>query len=683
MKSLELNLFGGFQARAAGQVIDVSGRKERALVAFLGMPPGELRSRDKLCGLLWGDRGDKQARDSLKQALHRLRSSFEFVLPLPIFADREFLALDRTAVAVDVQEFEQLISEGTPEAIARATALYRGDLLDGLDVRDPAFEEWLLIERQRLRGLQREALATLLDRHLASGARQEAGDVARRLLSIDPLREAAHRALMQNFVERGEAALALRQYQFCRDALQRELGVGPEVETELLYQSIKQRRARSPGVPSAPAYSTTAPLSEASSKLHTAEGAGRSAVSTPLTFNSSIAVLPFTNLSSSAEQEYFCDGITEDIIVLLARYRWLMVISRGSSFVYKNRQADVRQIGAALGTRYLVEGSVRRLGQRIRIAAQLVDATDGAHLWAEHYDRSLDDIFSLQDEIGRTIASAIEAELSDVQREIAHRKDPDDLDAWDWHQRGLWHFYQFNTSGFAQAERMFDRAIAIEPGLGRAHAGQALVQVQDAFYGDPGIRDAALDAAKSSGLRAVECDTKDAACHFALGRAHSLRRAYAEAIVELEHAIELNPSFAQAHFALGHTLLWSGRRREAIDLSDRAERLSPRDPHLWTFHHSRAQALLLLGDLKKAEEFGIKATQQPNATYWPFATLAATLEMSGQTTKASAVVRELLHRKPHYNCGYIRQDFFFWNESEKRDVAELYVEALTRAGVPA
>jgi len=682
MKSLELILFGGFQARAAGQVIDVPGRKERALLALLAMPPGELRSRDKLCGLLWGDRGDKQAHDSLKQALHRLRSSFELVLPLPISADREFLALDRTGVAIDVQEFEQLISEGTPEAVERATALYRGDLLDGLDVRDPAFEEWLLIERQRLRSLQREALATLLDRHLASDARQQAGDVARRLLSIDPLREAAHRALMQNLVERGEAALALKQYQLCRDALQRELGVGPEVETERLYQSIKERRARPPGVPSARTYDTTDSIPEAPSRPNSAEGAGPLANS-PLTFSSSIVVLPFTNLSSNAEQEYFCDGITEDIIVLLARYRWLMVISRGSSFVYKNHHADARQIGAALGAHYLVEGSVRRLGQRIRIAAQLIDATDGAHLWAEHYDRSLEDVFALQDEIGRTIASAIEAELSDLQREIAHRKDPDDLDAWDWHQRGLWHFYRFNNAGFVQAERMFDQAIAIEPGLGRAHAGRALVQVQDAFYGDPAIREATLDAAKLSGQRAVECDAKDAACHFALGRAHRLRRAYAEAIVELEHAIELNPSFAQAHFALGHTLLWSGRKREAIGLSDRAERLSPRDPHLWTFHHSRAQALFLLGDLKEAEEFGIKATQQPNATYWPFATLAATLGMSGQLTKASAVVKELLRRKPDYNCRYIRQDFFFWNESEKRDVAELYVEALTRAGVPA
>src|SRR5262249_10216379 len=151
---------------------------------------------------------------------------------------------------------------------------------------------------------------------------------------------------------------------------------------------------------------------------------------------------------------------------------------------------------------------------------QLVNAADGTHLWAEHYDRNLEDVFTLQDEIGRTIASAIEAELSDLEREIARRKDPGNLDAWDWHQRGLWHFYQLSSAGFVEAERLFVRAVAIEPTLGRAHAGLGLVQVQvqDAFYGDPAMRQAMLDAAVSSGQRAVECDARDAACHFALAR---------------------------------------------------------------------------------------------------------------------------------------------------------------------
>ena len=242
MASLQLVLLGGFQARAAGQEIDVPGRKERALLAFLAIPAGEARSRDKLAGLLWSDRGDSQARDSLKQAVFKLRKSLDCVQPSPLLADREFVSLERAAVAVDVAEFEQLIGEGTIESLARATALYRGDLLDGLDLRDAAFDEWLLMERQRLRDLAREALAKLVDRHMTSGAHDQAAAAARRLLALDPLREAAHRALMQIYAAQGQTALALKQYQLCRDALQSELGVRPEAETERLYRSIQEKR---------------------------------------------------------------------------------------------------------------------------------------------------------------------------------------------------------------------------------------------------------------------------------------------------------------------------------------------------------------------------------------------------------------------------------------------------------
>jgi hypothetical protein len=174
MASLQLILLGGFQARAAGKEIDVPGRKERALLALLAIPAGESRSRDKLAGLLWSDRGDSPARDSLKQAIFKLRKSLDGVQPSPLLADREFVSLERAAAAVYVAEFEQLIGEGTTESLARAAALYRGDLLDGLDLRDAAFDEWLLMERERLRHLAREALAKLLDRHMTGGAYDQA-----------------------------------------------------------------------------------------------------------------------------------------------------------------------------------------------------------------------------------------------------------------------------------------------------------------------------------------------------------------------------------------------------------------------------------------------------------------------------------------------------------------------------
>src|SRR5262245_50120780 len=183
MASLQLLLLGGFQASAAGQQIDVPGRKERALLAYLGLPAGEARSRDKLAGLLWSDRADSQARESLKQAVFKLRRSLDRLQPSPLAADREFVALDGKTVSVDVAEFEQLIEQGTVEALAQAAALYRGDLLDGLDVRDQAFDEWLLMERKRLRDRLREVLAKLIDRYMSDGAHDHAAAAARRLLA--------------------------------------------------------------------------------------------------------------------------------------------------------------------------------------------------------------------------------------------------------------------------------------------------------------------------------------------------------------------------------------------------------------------------------------------------------------------------------------------------------------------
>jgi TolB-like protein len=389
MASLQLVLLGGFQARAAGQEIDVPGRKDRALLAFLAIPAGEARSRDKLAGLLWSDRGDSQARESLKQAVFKLRKSLDGVQPSPLLADREFVSLEKAAVTVDVAEFEQLIGESTIESLARATALYRGDLLDGLDLRDAAFDEWLLMERQRLRDLAREALAKLVDWHISSGAHDQAAAAARRLLAIDPLREVAHRALMQIYAAQGQTALALKQYQLCRDALQNELGVKPEPETERLYQSIQEKRATArrtaDQAPAAQVAAESRSIPDAPPGVHDPQAPEVGA-------KPSIAILPFTNLSGDPAQEYFADGIVEDIISGLTRLHWLFVIARDSSFVFKGKAIDVRQAGRELGVRYVLEGSVRKSGNRLRITAQLVEGATGAHLWARNFDGIVEDV---------------------------------------------------------------------------------------------------------------------------------------------------------------------------------------------------------------------------------------------------------------------------------------------------
>jgi TolB-like protein/DNA-binding SARP family transcriptional activator len=574
MASLELVLFGGFQAGVAGRAIDIAGRKERALLAVLAMPPGEPRSREKLAGLLWGDRSDKQARDSLKQALLRIRKSFGSLNPLPIVTDRASVTLNRAEVAVDVQEFEQLVAEGTPDGLARASKLYRGDLLEGLDVRDPAFEEWLLFERQRLRDQARDALTRLLAHHMVGGAYDQAGAAARRLVALDPLHETAHRALMQIYAQQGQTALALRQYQLCCDALQAELGVKPEAETERLYQSIQEkRRARqmrtSPsGIAAETSASHDAPLA-ASSTL-------------PLPDKPSIAVLPFQNMSDELEQEYFADGVVQEIITTLSRFRQLFVIARNSSFTYKGRAIDVKQVGHDLGVRYVLEGSVRRAGNRVRITAQLINTTTGAYLWADRLEGALEEIFDLQDRVAVTIVSAIAPMLEQAEIERARHKPTDSLDAYDCYMRGMASLYQWSSDTLGEALKLFYKAIELDPHFALAHGMAAWCYVRRLAEG------AIIDRAEAERLarQAARLGKDDAlalcAGGFALARFVGDHDA---GISLIDRALTLNPNLSTAWFFSGWARMWSGEPELAIRHEEQAMRLSPLDPLcsvMWT-----------------------------------------------------------------------------------------------------
>ncbi len=241
MAAVHISLFGGFEARlGSGEALPLKGRKTQALVAYLALPPGEPRARDKLTALLWSDRGEEQARSSLRQALSELRKALGDADPTPLVAGRDAVSLDADAVEVDVITFERLITEGTQETLEQASMLYQGELLDGLGVDDPAFEEWLRTERQRLHERAREAMTHLLDQQMAAGEADGAIATARRLLALDPLQEAAHRALMRLYADGGDRTLALKQYQACRDVLQAELGVEPAAETARLHEEIRR-----------------------------------------------------------------------------------------------------------------------------------------------------------------------------------------------------------------------------------------------------------------------------------------------------------------------------------------------------------------------------------------------------------------------------------------------------------
>jgi len=554
MAGLKLTLLGGFEALlTTGAAVDLPAQKDRALLAFLAIGSGAAHSRDRLAGLLWSEHGDQQARDSLKQALARLRRGLGDDGGGVLRADRQSIGLDRDAVSVDTLLFERLVRDGRVEALAQATALYQGDFLDGITVRDPAFEDWLLVERRRLRELFERALAGLMAKALAGGDAESAAGAAQRLALLDPLSEAACCTLMQVHCERGETVQALRLYDRLRERLYREMGVQPEPATTALYDRIRQRAAP-----------IAAPESEP------AAGQAADAAAKP-----SIAVLPFLNLSDDPEQRYFSDGITEDIITELSRFRTLFVIARNSSFQYRGGNLDVTRIGRELAVRYLVEGSVRRVGDRLRITAQLIEAESGNHLWADRYDGDAVDVLALQDDIVRAIATTLGDRIDAAGRERALRLSAEALSAYDHVLRGEAHFMSFTKHGNAEARRLAQKATELDPQSADAHVQLGWTHCMDHLFG--WVEDSAqvLGAALAQAQRAVQLDEAASRPRSLLGFIHIYRREYDEAYAQLRAAITLNPNDVEARGTYGLYLIAVGETEAAIEQFAIAKRHNP------------------------------------------------------------------------------------------------------------
>jgi adenylate cyclase len=383
-------------------------------------------------------------------------------------------------------------------------------------------------------------------------------------------------------------------------------------------------------------------------------------------------------MSGDSEQEYFADGITEDLITALSRIRWFFVIARNSCFAYKGQALDIRDVARRLGVAYVLEGSVRKAGSRVRVTAQLIDGGSGNHVWAQRYDRDLEDIFAVQDDITATLAGAIEPELGKAERERARAKRPDDLHAWDLYQRGLWHTYKRTREDLANAHRMFRRAIEIDPGFARAYAA-----TEEAFFFQfvGGYLDTG-DAAKTDALRfaerAVQLDGQDAFNHYALGRALTLVRRHDSAVSELAKAIELGPSFAQAHYALGMALATGGRPKEALPHIELAMRLSPQDPYFGQFLVRRAEAYLFLGRLEEAVQSAEQSLREPNIQWSRWAILAAAQAHLGRLEEARHSIEALQTLRPDINLAFTRD---YWPIADA-NALEYLMDGLRTAGLP-
>ncbi len=360
----------------------------------------------------------------------------------------------------------------------------------------------------------------------------------------------------------------------------------------------------------------------------------------------SIAVLAFENMSGDPEQEYFSDGIAEDIITALSKFRWFFVIARNSSFTYKGKSVDVRQVGRELGVRYVLEGGVRKAGSRVRVTAQLIDASTGNHIWAERYDREIEHIFALQDEITSAITGAIGLELAGAEQERATRKTPKNLGAWDLYQRGMWHLWRWGDDDADRAHELLRQAIAMDPGLASAQAGLAYLMYLFVQFGRTDSPGETMAEALQVAEKAVAIDEKDAYAHYALGRIHTMRGDAHAAKGEIERALELNPNFAQSSYALGYLLLLLNSEAEAIQHFDRALRLSPNDPLGWGYEFMKAFALQTLGRFDEAEDMFDKVCRYPTSQFWPYAGKAGLLAALDRMDEARAALRVALDRRP-------------------------------------
>jgi TolB-like protein/Flp pilus assembly protein TadD len=389
----------------------------------------------------------------------------------------------------------------------------------------------------------------------------------------------------------------------------------------------------------------------------------------------SIAVLPFGNLSNDPEQEYFSDGITEDLITALSRIRRFRAVARGSTFSYKGHSSDLRQIAQELDARYVIEGSVRKSGNRIRLTAQLVDGGLGKDIWAERYDRELEDIFALQDELTLAIVGAVEPAMGQAEQDRAKRKPPENLDAWESYQQGMSFYYKRTEEGFWAARRLFQHAISIDPQFALAYAGLARNYYYNVLFG---TMEGDAEEAEKAALKAIELDPDEAEAHLALGNVYSANREFDRAIPEFETAISLNPGYASAYHRLATAVIHIGRAEEALPHLLTAIRLSPKDGEIALFHARLALAHLFLRQHAEAVEWARKAIRLPGIQWPGHCFLVASLAHLDEMAEAQIALERLLLFRPGITASFV-QDHFPTSIGENLDHL---VDGLRKAGLP-
>ena len=589
-------------------------RRRLALLALLAVARQRGMSRDKLIALLWPAADAETGRHYLSDSVYRINSAMRDDV---IVAAGDDLRLDPERLPADLADFEDALGRGDPEV---AVSLYRGPFLDGFFLSDaPELERWIEEERARLAAAFARALEELGEMDTSRGEHTRAVEWWRRLAAHDPYNSRVALRLMQAMCDAGERAAAIRHARVHETLLRAELELEPDPAIAEFAERIRSEKQPEPvlvrsdsalepeqvrsdtgldpeqrGTPSQDkvADTTVAALPRRSlrSPLAVLGGAVALAVLAVWLYSGvqgndaspavgdpmrSVAVLPFANVGADPENEYFSDGMTEELITALGTVEGLAVASRTSAFVYKGRAVDVREIGRTLGVDAVVEGSVRKAGQKLRINAQLVSTASGHRLWSDTYDREADDVFAIQEEIARAIVARMTGALAGVADPVAAQRSTRDSEAYDLYLRGRFAWHQRTKEGLVRAIDYFQRSVERAPMYARAHAGLGDAYAVSAFYDYLAPRDA-YPKAEASARRALEIDPLLAAPHATLGYILTYYHLdWPRAEAEFQRALSIDPDYSTAHQWYANLLTVAGRFEEAERAMRRAQEADP------------------------------------------------------------------------------------------------------------
>ncbi|MBV8191422.1 MAG: adenylate cyclase [Alphaproteobacteria bacterium] len=664
---MHIRILGGMEIKpSAGEPLRLPTRKTSLLLAALVLAGRKGERRQRLCDAFWPDVGEAQARSSLRQALAAIRRAISTEESgIRIDGDSEMVELVARPEQVDVRLFDHLLERGEPLHLAKAADCYQGDVLAGIALPEP-LDQWLAPHQRAYRHkalLLVERLSLLANPDL-NAVEVGCQALAERLLSIDPAAEEAHRALIRLHRHRGRMTAALRQFQLCTEALQRELGVQPEAETRDLIAGSRQ----------------SVPAAQAGRPAPAPSPAAAAAVPSQPRELPSIAVLPFRNLTSEPDQEYFADGVVDDIINGLSRYRALLfVIARNSTFTYKGRNVDVKQIGRELNVRYVLEGSVRRAGNRLRIGGQLIDATTALQIWSGRFEGEIADIFALQDRLAENVVGALVPQVREAEMNRARRAPTESIDAHLLYLQALGLFYTWSREGHDKALQLSYRAIELDRNYATPY-GLALtclyLRWTAGWAADPARE---LVDARRLCERVFEIGRDN---FFALGAAGfalaGLLGEHERGAALLDESLVLNPNASAMLIQSSFVRTWLGEPELAIHQLQRAMRNSPVDALMFSMHTGMALAHFVAGRDDEAYDWAETALQRNPIVGPAIRVAAASAALLGRLADAAKYLSLLRQLDPDLRVSNLGNRIPLRRAQDRERLAH----GLRKAGLP-